>query len=151
MKKRIDSDAAMRHFGEQLGRRLSGGELIELVGDVGAGKTTLVKGLALGLDIDDTVQSPTFTISRVYAARDGLQLAHYDFYRLSEPGIMAMEIAESLAKPTSIVVIEWGGIVEDVLPLKRLTIAIESLSETQRELILTTDDEAMKQLAEAAQ
>jgi tRNA threonylcarbamoyladenosine biosynthesis protein TsaE len=151
MKKRINSDAAMRHFGEKIGKHLHGGEVIELVGDVGAGKTTFVKGLALGLDIDDTVQSPTFTISRVYEARDGLELAHYDFYRLSEPGIMAMEIAESLAEPCSIVVIEWAGIVENVLPARRLTIEIESLSDTERQLILTAHDDDLKPLIEAVQ
>lgn len=137
MNSRVDSDASMRQFGEQIGRRLKGGELLELVGDVGAGKTTFVKGLALGLEVDDTVQSPTFTISRVYEARDSLELAHYDFYRLSEPGIMAMEIAEAISDPRSVVVIEWGGIVKGVLPDDRLTIEIESESESERKLSLT--------------
>lgn len=51
------------NFGTKIGGLLHGGETLELVGDIGAGKTTLTKGLALGLQIDDEVQSPTFTIS----------------------------------------------------------------------------------------
>lgn len=145
---KIDSDASMRQFGEQLGKLLHGGELIELAGDVGAGKTTLVKGLARGLAVDDTVQSPTFTISRVYEARDSLELAHYDFYRLGEPGIMAIEIEEAIRDPRSIVVIEWGGIVEGVLPEDRLAIVLETTSENERMLTLKAHGANSKRLME---
>ncbi len=138
MKQQITSDQAMRDFGERLGHALSGNEIIELVGDVGAGKTTLVKGLALGLSVDDDIQSPTFTISRIYETKEGGILAHYDFYRLSEPGILQDEIAESIADPQSIVVIEWGDIVEGVLPADRLTIRIESPTESTRDLEITS-------------
>lgn len=144
----ISSDVAMREFGEQLGRRLAGGEMIELVGDVGAGKTTFVKGLAQGLDIDEDVQSPTFTISRVYPARDNLQLSHYDFYRLSEPGILAGELVEVVADPQMITVVEWGEIVSGVLPDDRLTLAISPTSETERRVTLTARGERSQQLAE---
>src|SRR5665647_571424 len=91
----VTSEQEMRTLGEKLGLLLKGGEVIELVGDVGAGKTTFVKGLAHGLAIDEDVQSPSFTISRVYDARDDLQLAHYDFYRLNDAGIMANELTET--------------------------------------------------------
>lgn len=144
----ISSDVAMREFGEQLGKRLAGGEMIELVGDVGAGKTTFVKGLAQGLDIDEDVQSPTFTISRVYPARNNLQLSHYDFYRLSEPGILAGELAEVVADPQMITVVEWGEIVSGVLPDDRLTLAISPTSETERRVTLTARGERSQQLAE---
>lgn len=124
----------MKAFGEQLGQVLRGGQVIELIGDVGAGKTTMVKGLARGLGIDEDIQSPTFTISRIYDTAQGEKLAHYDFYRLHEPGIMQLEIEESVMDPGSIVVVEWGGIVEGVLPSDRLTIRIESPEETVRDL-----------------
>lgn len=62
----IASSLAMQRLGQVIGRSLKGGEVIELVGDIGAGKTTLTKGIAEGLDIAEPVQSPTFTISRVY-------------------------------------------------------------------------------------
>ena len=132
----IIGENAMKAWAEQLGVCLAGGELIELIGDVGAGKTTLVKGLAVGLGIDEDIQSPSFTISRVYDARNDLQMAHYDFYRLHDAGIMADEIREVMDDPRSIVVIEWANIVNDVLPADRLTIRITSPTETTRVITL---------------
>lgn len=117
----IENLQQMIDFGERLGRVLRGGECLELIGDVGTGKTTLTKGLARGLDIDDDVQSPSFTISRTYPARNGLTLDHYDFYRLNDPGIMRYELAESVDDPRVITVIEWADSVADVLPDQRLT------------------------------
>lgn len=127
-----DSTDGMIQLGEQLGRVLCGGEVIELIGDVGAGKTTLTKGIAKGLEIHDDVQSPSFTLSRLYEARDGLVLAHYDFYRLNDAGIMADELRETIDNPHSITVIEWADVVEGVLPKDRITIRIVSPSEDSR-------------------
>lgn len=123
---------------EALGRALRGREVIEFISDVGGGKTTFVKGLAKGLEISDTVQSPTFTISRIYNGRDNLELHHFDFYRLNEPGVVADELAESLAQPNVIVAVEWGEIVHDVLPVHRMTIHLTSLGETERKITITT-------------
>ena len=128
----VKSEIEMKALARSIGARLEGGEVIELIGDIGAGKTTFTKGLAEGLSIDDDVQSPSFTISRVYDARDGLQLAHYDFYRLDEPGIMAGEIAELAQDKTAITVIEWADVVAGVLPEDRIRISIKSTSESDR-------------------
>ncbi len=127
-------------FGEALGRRLQGGAVIELVGDIGAGKTTLTKGIAKGLGVDEDVQSPSFTISRVYNARDDLRLAHYDFYRLSDPGILADELSEALGDKETVVIVEWADVVKRVLPAHRVTIHITSPTETSRQLTITPDD-----------
>lgn len=137
----VKSEAETQELAKKLGASLRGGEIIELVGDVGAGKTSFTKGLARGLKIDEDVQSPSFTISRVYEARDGLRLAHYDFYRLADAGIMKDELAETLQDPETITVIEWADIVEGVLPTDRLTIQFESPTETSRELTLTGSEE----------
>lgn len=142
----VTSESQTREFAEKLGMLLKGGETIELVGDVGAGKTTFVKGLARGLQIDEDVQSPSFTISRVYDARDGLQLAHYDFYRLSDAGIMANELAEATHDPQTVTVIEWADIVEGVLPADRLTITFTSPGDTERHLALSGNQELLSQL-----
>lgn len=143
----INNDTDMKAFGERIGAQLQGGECIELVGDVGAGKTTFVKGLAQGLEIDEDIQSPSFTISRVYAARDGLSLQHYDFYRLSEPGVMSYELAESLADPKAITVIEWAETLEAVLPENHTTITISYLpdSESREVEIISSDDFDLKE------
>lgn len=124
----------MRAFGAVIGARCLGGEVIELIGDVGAGKTTLTKGIATGLGVDEDVQSPSFTISRVYEARDNLHMVHYDFYRLKDAGIMRDELSETMSDPQNITIIEWSGIVDGVLPGDRMTINIQSPTETSRQI-----------------
>lgn len=121
----------MKQLGEAIGRSVSGGEVLELVGDIGAGKTTLTKGIARALGINEPVQSPTFTISRVYDSPKGLRLVHYDFYRLSEAGIMGDEIREAM-DDDSVVVVEWAGAVDDDLPKDRLVVKITTISEEER-------------------
>lgn len=135
----VYNEAAMKAFGTRLGALFSGGEVVELIGDVGAGKTTLAKGIASGLAVDENVQSPSFTISRIYSGRDGLSLAHYDFYRLVDAGIMADELSETLHDSSTVTILEWGGVVEGVLPLDRLTIQIESPTETSRRLSVVSN------------
>lgn len=141
----VDSEKATQAYAQQLGASLKGGETIELIGDVGAGKTTFVKGLARGLGITDEVLSPSFTISRVYDARDGLRLAHYDFYRLSDPGIMANELDETTRDNRTITVIEWADIVEGVLPASKITITFYPTSESGRRLEITGLPEGIEQ------
>src|SRR6266496_4385034 len=121
-----------------IGKVLRGREVIELISDVGGGKTAFVKGLARGLNVEETVQSPTFTISRIYNARDNLELHHFDFYRLSEAGIVADELAESLGEPNVIVAVEWGEIVHDVLPPHRITIKFAHTGDTERAITIAT-------------
>lgn len=123
-------------LGEQIGRQCKGGEVIELVSDLGGGKTTLMRGVAKGLGSTDHVASPTFTVSREYRAGK-LRLHHYDFYRLTDPGIVADELAESVADPQTIVAVEWADVVESVLPADRLTITIETTAESERALRLS--------------
>ncbi len=128
----IPNDESMRALGVKIGTALHSGEVFELIGDVGAGKTTFVKGLAAGLAIDDDVQSPSFTINRRYKGRDELILSHYDFYRLNDAGIMNMEVAESLSEPGTITVVEWGESIKDVLPSSRIVITINYLPDEGR-------------------
>lgn len=120
----VATDNDMKALGRKLGEQFRGGEVVELIGDVGAGKTTLAKGVADGLGVDDDVQSPSFTISRTYQARDGLILEHYDFYRLQEAGVMAHELSESIADHKTVVLVEWAETVASVLPDERIVIRI---------------------------
>jgi len=121
---------------EQIGKRLKGGEVIELVSDLGGGKTTFVRGLAKGMGSEDKVASPSFTISREYKA-GGKTLYHFDFYRLQDPGLVANELAEVVNDPEAVVAVEWANIVEDVLPAQKVTVAIKATGETARELTYT--------------
>jgi tRNA threonylcarbamoyladenosine biosynthesis protein TsaE len=134
MKIDIPSEQAMQEFGLKLSKLLTGGVTLELIGDVGAGKTTLTRSIARGLGITDPIHSPTFTISNRYETQSELQVAHYDFYRLSDAGIMKDELAEVLEDERTITIIEWGDIVEEILPDSRITIRIRSDSEHSRQL-----------------
>lgn len=118
-----------------------GGETIELRSDIGGGKTAFVKGLARGVGSEDQVASPTFTISRVYLCHDGMRMNHFDFYRLSDPGLMRSELGESVTDPSSITVVEWAGIAEDVLPQDRLVIEIATTGEYTRHMKLSAGPE----------
>lgn len=123
----------------KIGRELKGGETIELVSDVGGGKTAFVTGLAQGAGSLDVVSSPSFTINQVYSAGDKV-INHYDFYRLQDPGIMSIELAEAISDPESVVVVEWADTVEEIMPADRLVIAISAPSENGRKLIFNAPD-----------
>jgi tRNA threonylcarbamoyladenosine biosynthesis protein TsaE len=132
----IDS-ADTERLGEELGKLLHSREVIELRADLGGGKTTFVKGLARGFSSTDRVNSPTFTLNRVYKGKNGLALHHYDFYRLNEPGIMSDELAESLENPKVVTVIEWSDIVQDVLPKERFVIIFKPVANNPDEREIT--------------
>ncbi len=133
------SSADTQALGEQLGQNLKGGEVIELTGDVGAGKTELTRGLARGIDSHDQVASPTFTISRVYRSgpkHPPVDIYHFDFYRLTDPGILQAELAEIVQSEDVAVVVEWSDIAKDVLPDDRLQITFASPGHDERKLTL---------------
>jgi tRNA threonylcarbamoyladenosine biosynthesis protein TsaE len=121
-------------LGEKIGRLLKGGGVVELVSDLGGGKTVMVKGLASGLGYEGEVTSPTFTISRVYNLPDERELHHFDFYRLGSSDIVVQELAEVLDDPAVIVAIEWAANAGDVLPINRLRVGIERISENERQI-----------------
>lgn len=131
----VHSIEEMNTLGAQLARQLRGGDVVELVGDIGAGKTTLTKAIAASLGVDEEVQSPTFTISRMYPTQWGT-LAHYDFYRLNDPGIMATELAEHTSDPQAITIVEWAGVVDGVLPPARIVVRITPRDEAVREVVI---------------
>ena len=120
---------------EKIGRCLRGGEVIELVSDLGGGKTTFTRGLARGIGSEDRVASPTFTLSKVYKGKK-LWLNHFDFYRLQEPGIIQHEIHDVIGDPNMVTVIEWADLVSHVLPENRLTICLKHTGDNTRELEL---------------
>lgn len=133
----IHSESEMLELGRQFALNLTFPAVFELVGDVGAGKTTFVRGLAAGLGIKEPVTSPSFTISKRYALpKTPGELVHYDFYRLDDPGIMRDELAETLAEPNSVVVVEWGGDVADLLPGHKSRLDIVLQEDGSREVLI---------------
>jgi len=117
---------------------LRGGEVFELISDLGGGKTAFVKGLADGLGSDDEVTSPSFTINNTYRTPK-YTLQHFDFYRLQDAGIMKDELKEFLDDKSNIVVIEWGEIVHDILPPDRIRCSIEVTGENARDFLFEYD------------
>ena len=138
----LKNEAAVIDFAENLMREILQSEdalpcVIELVGDVGAGKTTFTKGLARGLEITEEITSPTFTISKVYENSRGQKLVHYDFYRLENPGIMVEDLFENLQDPRTVTVIEWADTVSEILPANHLRLEILINDDGSRTLNLT--------------
>jgi tRNA threonylcarbamoyladenosine biosynthesis protein TsaE len=130
-----NSSEKTEQLGRDIGARLRGGEVIELASDLGGGKTTFVRGLAVGMGSNDAVSSPSFTISQIYQT-DDLTLHHYDFYRLPDAGLMQQELAEVLDDPQAVVVVEWADVVENVLPVERVAVTIKALSDNDREFAI---------------
>ncbi|MBR3332155.1 tRNA (adenosine(37)-N6)-threonylcarbamoyltransferase complex ATPase subunit type 1 TsaE [Candidatus Saccharibacteria bacterium] len=134
---KITSEQEMLKFGKEYGRAITAMPLlIELIGDVGAGKTTFVRGLAEGLGIKEPITSPSFTISKTYALPGGKTLVHYDFYRLKDPGLMAEDLEENLNNPNNIVVVEWADSVTNLLPKNHVKIEISYNDDGTREVKL---------------
>ncbi len=131
----LKTEAELIRAGEELGKTLKPPYFIELVGDVGAGKTTFVKGLAKGLGINDEITSPSYTISKCYQ-NDNITLNHYDFYRLDDPGIMSEDLEESLSDKDTITVVEWADIVRNTTPDAVIKITIKE--DGSRELEVET-------------
>lgn len=102
----IASPDDMEHLGEQIGRMLRPGDLVVLTGPLGAGKTTLTRGIAEGLGVRGPVQSPTFVIARTHPSLvGGAPLVHVDAYRLGS----AVELDDlDIDVDSSVVVVEWG-------------------------------------------
>jgi tRNA threonylcarbamoyladenosine biosynthesis protein TsaE len=132
----------------KIGSVLKGGEVFELKSDLGGGKTTFTKGLARGMGVTDVVQSPTFIISSLHNGHKGLELHHFDFYRLNDAGIMSAELAESLHQNNAVVAVEWGDIVHDVLPKDRATVSL-SVPEGETRVITIDLPESYQELIEA--
>ncbi len=132
----LRSPQETERLGQALGQVLEGGLVIGLIGPLGAGKTTLVRGLAQGMGLSDRVTSPTFTLVNEYGGREPGQsrLIHVDVYRLDPHGHEAETIgladlldeveAPGATRPTALVV-EWAERVTDWLPADRLEIRLD--------------------------
>lgn len=126
-----------------MGRRLKGGEFIELIGDLGSGKTVFVRGLAKGAGSKDAVASPSFTVAREYRAKN-FTIHHYDLYRLEETGVVGQELAESIEDAKVTVVIEWAALASALLPEDRLSVHFQVVADEKRILKLSAGSKHKK-------
>lgn len=112
---KISSEKEAAEFGKRLGKTLESGDVLALVGELGTGKTTLTKAIAAGLDISETVTSPTFTIVKEYNS-GRLPLFHFDVYRLENGGELIKIGGEEYFDAGGICVIEWADKIAEILP-----------------------------------
>jgi len=133
---RAETAAAMQALGERLGRALRAGDVVALVGPLGAGKTTFVQGLARGLDVppDRHVASPTFALVNEHPGR--VPLVHADLYRIEDARELT-ELGLVDAFDRAAVAIEWLDRFPDAAPAERLHIAIDFAPHDARRLTFT--------------
>lgn len=125
-----------RRAGMRLGALLRTGDAVHLIGDLGAGKTTFVQGVARGWGSLDAASSPTFVLVNVYRRADGNRLFHLDAYRLSGPREAAdLDIEEFLT--TGPLVVEWAERVQEALPDEMLRVHFNWVDNDQRDLVFT--------------
>ncbi len=130
------STAETEAFAEQFAKGLVGGEVLLLKGDLGAGKTHFVKGLARGLAIDDVVTSPTFALHNEYRGR--LTLNHFDFYRIeTSEEVEITGLNELFYDKNAVSAIEWSERVSDLLPARCETVQIEKLGDNVRRITIS--------------
>ncbi len=124
-----------RRVGMRLGGLLRPGDIVCLQGELGAGKTTLVQGLAQGWGSLDPVSSPTFIIVNIYRRPDDGQLFHMDAYRLdSAPEAAEVDLDEMLARGSLLV--EWPERIQEILPEHRMWISFEYVAEENRQMLI---------------
>ena len=131
-------------FGTHLGERLPSGSVVLLYGDLGMGKTTLVRGVARGLHIDEKVQSPTFNIMKLYLKGDR-PLIHIDAYRLNE-GNSDIGLEEYIGYEAGLTFIEWPMYIKNLLPKDVIEVHINYATDNKREFVITGNDEIVKEL-----
>lgn len=121
------------NFAEQLAKTLVGGETLLLRGEMGAGKTHFVKGLAMGLGVDDVVTSPTFALHNSYSGR--LTLNHFDFYRIDDSQeVEILGLNEYFYDKHGVSAIEWSENVADLLPKQCIVVTLEKLDDNIRKI-----------------
>ena len=120
----MKNEADTVSFGIELAKNVAPGTVIALTGDLGAGKTTLTKSIAKGLEIDDIITSPTFNIVKEYDT-GRLPLYHFDVYRVGDVDEMYEIGCEEYFYGEGVCVVEWADLIEEIMPEDTLWINIE--------------------------
>ena len=111
-------------LGVEIGKKAVKGQVFTLVGDLGVGKTVFTQGLAKGLDIEESISSPTFTIVQVYD-EGRLPFYHFDVYRIGDVSEIDEIGYEDYVYGEGVSLIEWANLIEEILPENRTSIIIE--------------------------
>ncbi len=143
---KTESADATARLGLELGRRLRPGDVVALFGDLGAGKTTLVKGIAKGMGVTSEPRSPTFTLIHEHPGEPPLY--HIDLYRLAgEQEAEALGVEEYLYGG-GVTAVEWADRMADLLPDARLDIEMRATEDGGRELTLRSQNDRLRAAVE---
>ena len=139
----LENEEQTRDIGFKLGKLLTPKSVICLIGDLGAGKTTMTQSLAKSLEVDDYITSPTFTIVNEYEGK--MPLYHFDVYRIGSSDEMYDIGFDEYINGDGVCIIEWANLIEDILPDEYLYIEM-NYKETGREMILTPKGEKYEEI-----
>ncbi len=120
----VSTPEETRELGKKFGSEAIPGTVIALIGDLGVGKTVFTKGFAEGLGIDEDVVSPTFTILETYES-GRLPLYHFDVYRIGDPEEMEEVGFDDYVYGDGVSLIEWAGLIEEIMPKGTFVVTIE--------------------------
>ena len=141
----LDNDKETREIGFKLGKLLKPGSIVCLIGDLGAGKTTMTQSLAEALEVDDYITSPTFTIVNEYEGK--MPLYHFDVYRIGCSEEMYDIGFDEYINGEGVCIIEWANIIEDILPDDYLKIELK-YKDMGREMALIPYGEEYEKIVE---
>ena len=133
----IHDEYETEKFGIALASRLKPGDVVCLIGELGTGKTTLTKAIAMGLGIRQTVTSPTFTLVNEYRTSGGETIFHIDFYRIKKQEEVFDFGIEEYFTGESFCFMEWPELVEEILPPGTVRIRISVDNDEQRTLLIS--------------
>lgn len=139
MKKATKSGSETKKLGYEFAKKLEGGDVLLLYGELGAGKTTFVQGLAEGLEIKDRILSPTFVLQRIHevSGKSIKQLNHIDLYRIEEAvQIDNLGLLEMFEDKSCVTVIEWADRLKDFSPKKGYKLHFSYIDGDKREILI---------------
>lgn len=133
---------------QKLAQNLQYGAFIALDGELGAGKTVFARGIARGLDIQEDILSPTFTLLRSYEGR--IRLNHFDVYRIAdEDGILEIGF-DDILNEEAVTVVEWAKNILSLLPEERISVFLERTDKEEERMIKITCPKRFEKAVEAA-
>ena len=135
-----------RRIGMRLGSLLRPGDLLALTGDLGAGKTTFVQGIAQGWGSTDTVSSPTFVLVNIYSRPDGARIHHMDAYRI-QSALEAEDLDLDEMLSNGVLIVEWAERIDAALPAERLSVQLAWVADEQRSMAFIPNGKRFEELA----
>lgn len=131
----VGSEEETKQLAADFSKELKKGDIVELAGDLGSGKTFFARAVSEALGAEGAT-SPSFVIKNVYYGKD-LPILHFDFYRLENPGIVSEELRDDLLAEDSLIIIEWADSIKGVLPDGHYKVHFKVVGDNSREITIS--------------